>query len=198
MDLIYTGVGSRHNVPVQVRQNMQGLSRALAVLGWVLRSGGAEGSDTYFEEGCTEAAGKAEIYLHRKLAGGHPSPLYGVCDAAKEMASKIHPVWSQLTEGSQLLHARNCYQVLGKDLATPAQFLACWTPDGCETRKSRTRASGGTATAIIVAEMHDVPVFNLHNDDSCHRLNSFLAERGIAFQLTTTYARPSLKQVGLF
>lgn len=198
MTKILTGVGSRYNVPEPVRKDMKGLSYALAILGWITRSGGAIGSDTFFEEGAKEAGGKVEIYLHKKLADGHTSPLYGVCDAAKALAATVHPVWNDLTHGAQLLHARNCYQVLGRDLKTLADILVCWTPDGCESRKTRSRATGGTATAIVLAEQFNIPIFNLANDDSCHRLNAYLEENGIAYRVSTKFARPSLKQVGLF
>ena len=50
-------------------------------------------------------------------------------------------------------HARNCYQVLGKDLQSPSNFVLCWTPGGAVT--------GGTGQALRIAIDRGIPVFNM-------------------------------------
>ena len=155
MDLIYTGVGSRE-CPADVGKLMTKIATFLYEEGYVLRSGGAPGADTFFERGVPSDDGK-EIYLARKGDFGNKSSLHGVCDDALAMAKSIHPNWNapgmvRNNNHGRQLHARNCYQVLGPNLDNPARFLLCWTERG--------EAAGGTRTAIKLAERNDVPVFN--------------------------------------
>lgn len=155
MDLIYTGVGSRE-CPPEVGHLMTKIATFLYEEGYILRSGGAPGADTYFERGVTNDDGK-EIYLARKGEFGNPSRLYGVCEEALLMAESIHPNWNApgMTRNQghgRKLHARNCYQVLGQTLSIPSKFLLCWTENG--------EAKGGTRTAIKLAELNEIPVFN--------------------------------------
>lgn len=124
--------------------------------GYVLRSGGAPGADTYFENGVPSPDGK-DIYLAGKGEFGHPSKLYHVGEDALAMAKTIHPNWDAPgmvanNFRGRRLHARNCYQVLGQDLDNPSKFLLCWTEGGI--------AKGGTRTAIKLAQRHEVPILN--------------------------------------
>lgn len=144
----YTGVGSRES-PLSIKPIMIEIAKFLATEGYTLRSGGANGPDSWFEEG---SMGHKEIYLPDKGFNKNPSPLYGVCEQALEIASKIHPAWHACRPYARLLHARNVYQVLGKDLNTPSRFLLCWTERG--------ESKGGTRTAIKLAEKYDIPVLN--------------------------------------
>jgi hypothetical protein len=96
---------------------------------------------------------------------------------ASEMAAAMHPAWNRCSAKVKLLHARNCYQVLGMDLNNPSEFFICWTPNGSETEAeldSYKMAEGGTATAIRLACRNDIPIFNLKNSDAVARLYSFL------------------------
>lgn len=47
---------------------------------------------------------------------------------------------------------RNSYQVLGKDLCLPCDFILCWTQNG--------RIEGGTGQALRIARHFKIPVFN--------------------------------------
>src|SRR5690606_30646410 len=111
--------------------------------GFILRSGGAPGADTFFEQGVYDPELK-HIYLPEKGFNKNPSQLFGVCDKALEIAEQIHPAWDRCKPYARLLHARNVYQVLGKTLDTPSDFLICWTEGGEE--------KGGTRTAIKLAK----------------------------------------------
>jgi len=154
----YTGVGSRKAPPVAI-DRMVAIGAAMAALGWVLRSGGADGSDTAFEVGCKANNGDREIYLPWKGFNGHDSTLFFLLfpkvlqDKALELAASVHPAWGAVKSWAKLLHARNVFQVLGQDLNTPSERVICWTPGG--------KCVGGTATAIRLAEMHNIPVINL-------------------------------------
>jgi hypothetical protein len=118
-----------------------------------LRSGGATGADSAFARGAADAAGAMEIYLPEKGYRGHPSPLFKIPVRAVEIAAAIHPAWRKCRPLARRFHARNVLQVLGADLATPTHTVVCWTEGG--------EAVGGTATAILLAERHGIPVVNL-------------------------------------
>jgi len=149
--MYYAGVGSR-DTPLSVQRGMKLIALFLETEGYILRSGGADGADLAFEEGVKNPANK-DIYLHKKGFNGSKSTLYNVCDAARAMARAIHPAPHKLNAGSLGLHARNCYQVLGLDLNTPANFVVCWTDGG--------KPVGGTRTAIMLAKKNNIPVLNL-------------------------------------
>jgi len=93
--------------------------------------------------------------------------LWGVSGEAMMIAMRHHPAWSSLTDGARKLHARNVYQVIGMEINNPhpSEFLICWTPDGCVSRETRSRETGGTGTAIAVAQTYGVPVLNLQRLD---------------------------------
>lgn len=169
----YAGVGSR-KTPEPVIQVMRRLARRLAARGFVLRSGGAGGADQAFEVGA-EGANK-EIYLPWPGFNGNQSPLFNLDneEAAAAIAATTHPAWSRLKPSVQKLHTRNVYQVLGQNLSSPAQFVVCWTPDGAQTEQERSVATGGTGTAIALANRRGVPVVNLARDGAMQRLSALV------------------------
>ena len=158
----YTGVGSRETPPTILKE-MHHIAYQLAIAGWMLRSGGANGADTAFEHGCDAARGSMEIYLPWGFFNHNPSLLDKPSSDAMLIAAEIHNGWKYLKEPARLLMARNVHQVLGEDLKTPSKFLVCYTKDGCTSHEQYSRKTGGTGLAIAVASLFDVPVFNMHN-----------------------------------
>jgi hypothetical protein len=140
---------------------MTRVAQRLEQLGYILRSGGAKGADTAFEQG---AKNKQIFYAS------------DATPAAISIASKMHPAWDRLPEYVQMLHSRNVFQVLGPDLIIDerSSFLLCWTPDGAENKRETTRVTGGTGQAIRIASAYDVAVFNLRNPGALDRLAIFL------------------------
>ena len=173
----YAGIGSRET-PEDVLVLMERLAQKLAHR-YILRSGGADGADTAFERGARLAQGKAEIYLPWQGFNESNSPLHQVAVQALNLASTLHPGWNELGQGPRKLHARNCYQVLGQNLATPVEFVVCWTADGCESTRQRRKSTGGTATAIVLAERHNIPRYNLFNMKSRQQLFERLQNEGL-------------------
>lgn len=196
MEIRATGVGSRE-APPEACEVAEELAYETAKAGWLWTSGGAPGMDTAFEKGVDRAKGKKEIYLPYRGFNGNSSHLCGVTEEALALASAVHPAWDRLKESWRHLHARNCYQVLSETLDLPSDLVVCWTPDGCETRKARSRATGGTATAIVLAADRGIPVFNLKNMDSRIRLNGFLAKQKIAYRVPLIEPLPQ-RQEALF
>lgn len=157
----YTGIGSRET-PYDVGQYMKTLALDLSDLGYVLRSGAANGADSYFESGALSK----EIYLPWRGFNNHPSRLHRICDAALEIASMHHPAWERLPDAVRKLMARNAYQVSGLGLDDFSEFVICWTPDGCEHFSTRSYMTGGTGLAISLASSLGIPVYNLRNPSS--------------------------------
>jgi len=151
----YTGIGSRET-PLEIQKWESRAAILLRKKDFILRSGGAKGSDRAFEYGAHEQKeiwipwnGFEGKYLDKKM-------FFLYTDEAVPIAAKAHPNWVKLTQGAKKLHARNVNQVLGPDLKTLSEFVVCWTPDG--------KDSGGTGQAIRVARDHNVPVYNIHNE----------------------------------
>jgi hypothetical protein len=161
MTKFYTGVGSR-KTPADILNIMQKLAVKLCTDGWVLRSGGATGADSAFEKGVI-IEGRMQIY-HANMA----------TSAAMEIASKFHPAWNRCSSFVRKLHGRNAFQVLGEKLNSPSKFLICWTEDGCLSHRNRSFSTGGTGTAISIADNYGVEVLNLAHNAHLERARIFL------------------------
>lgn len=165
----YTGVGSRQT-PTGISTIMTDVAKFLSETGCVLRSGGAEGADSFFEAGVPDPT-KKEIYLPWKDFNGNKSPLFRVTDEALKLASKYHPAWNKLSYGARKLMGRNGYQVLGYDLKTPSAFVLCWTKDGKEI--------GGTAQAMRIAKDYKIPVYNLFFEECRNLMNYWMINKKV-------------------
>lgn len=148
----YTGIGARET-PESILKPMRGVAKYLASEGYLLRSGGAQGADQAFEEGCDLVKGEKTIYLPYCHFRGNLSPNYGTNLAARQMAKLFHPNWTMVGDNGRDFLGRNCYQILGDDLKSPTDFIICWTPDG--------KTVGGTGQAIRIAEHYHIPIFNM-------------------------------------
>ena len=170
----YAGIGSR-STPADVLAQMRLMGSRLARLGMHLRSGGADGADSAFEDGALDIGVASSIFLPWPRFNGRASGI--VPDLAKggEIARLHHPAWERLTEGARRLHSRNSYQVLGEFLNDPARFVLCWTADGCEGAASRSKKTGGTGMAIAIADLHGIPVINMANEGWHAKLLTVLA-----------------------
>ena len=151
---MYAGIGSRET-PDYVLKRMEKISKALYELNFILRSGGASGADSAFEK---NAGDKKEIYLPWRGFNNNDSQLFNITEEAAEMAKKFHPNWNALSDNGRKYMARNCYQVLGKSLDNPVDFVICYTKGGKEI--------GGTSQAIRIAKAYDIPIFNIWNREN--------------------------------
>jgi hypothetical protein len=157
----YAGIGAR-KTPPYILAFMTRIATKLDALGWVLRSGGADGADAAFENGATQKA----TYLPWPWFNGRDGALVArnrPSARALEIAPQYHPNWKNLSEAAQKLHARNVHQILGADCNSPCSMVICWTPDG--STEITTARTGGTGQAIRIAAAHKVPIFNLQRDD---------------------------------
>lgn len=153
MKKIYAGIGSR-NTPSNICEIFTNLSRLLSDNGFILRSGGADGADAAFEKG---SGLKKEIFLPWKGFNGSDSTFYNPPQKYISVLKEIHPNYDKLSEAAKKLHLRNFQQIYGIDY-DPVSFVLCWTTGG--------RTKGGTATAIKLAEMENIPIFNFAREGS--------------------------------
>lgn len=168
--MIYAGVGSR-KTPLHIKELMERFAQRMAERGNTLRTGHAPNADQAFEWGAHRARGAAEIYLPwpgferdarlwpEQYIQERPLP------EAYTIVRDFHPAWGQLTSGAKALHARNAHQILGRELIDPVMCVVCWTPAG--------RVTGGTATAIKLAEHYGAEVFNLAMASARDRIEAF-------------------------
>lgn len=159
-DKVYTGVGSR-KAPDKILKLAENIANKLSLIGYTLRSGGADGMDKAFEKG----ASKKRIYYASDATL-----------ASMIIAEKFHPAWSSMKSYGKMLHGRNSFQVLGDDLNTLSEFLICWTPDGCICHQDRSIKTGGTGTAISIANYFGVKVFNLKRDDHKKKIENWIKQ----------------------
>lgn len=170
----YTGIGNR-NSPAAILPVMQKIGEVLAKKGYTLRSGGAEGADEAFEQGCLKVAGSKEIYL--PWASFRSKPVnkdgyfytrdydYEAYQKAKALAQTFHPAWDRLPDAAKMHHTRNVHQVLGLDVRTPSDFVVCY---------DSAFQSSGTKQAIRIAQHVKVPVFNLYIKEDADRLLPYI------------------------
>ena len=149
----YAGIGSR-KTPYEIISVMVDIGKYLAKMGYILRSGAADGADAAFEAGCDSVSGSKLIYLPWKGFNRSDSEFYTISEEAFELAKKYHPNWTMLRHSAEKLHARNCYQILGEDLKTPSKFVVCWS-----------NGSGGTEQALRIATAYNIPIINLYDPE---------------------------------
>ena len=177
----YTGVGSRET-PKEILDLMREYSCVMALKGWSFRSGGADGADTAFSDGWRNALDKAEIphgevYLpwdgFNNLRIGNTNFILvidkEIIRKAQDILKTVHPAYDKLTRGPLALHTRNVFQVLGKDLQTPSKGVVAYAKTD-----SKGNLMGGTATAIKIALMHDIPVRNLYKEEDRKFIEEFV------------------------
>ena len=128
----------------------------LEKMGFILRSGGAEGADQAFEQGVKRPENK--IILRPKHSTSE----------AEKIASQIHPMWSACNDYARKLHGRNVQLILGEKLDQPYEFIIDWTYDG----KNR----GGTRTGLVLAKERGIPAFNMAEHADRVKLRDLLFE----------------------
>jgi len=156
--MFYTGIGSRQT-PLHVLVRMEEIARYLETKGFILRSGGARGADTAFEEGVSNDEKKV-IYKTRDC---EPWCL----EEVKKYIPADRPPLSKMSKHVQNLLGRNMKQVLGYDGMTPSRFVVCWTYAGSD--------GGGTGYAMRCASAYDIPVYNLRIEQEDEKFMDWLA-----------------------
>lgn len=197
-DFYFAGIGTR-----KLNKNSSHVfmryACAMAFAGGKVRSGHADGSDMSFEVGAKIAYDKMvelfgfkpgnyakvmEIHLPWSGFNGQVKDEFAGYyhtnhPAAVAMAERFHPAWAHLGRGPRSMMSRNCNQVMGLDMATPARFIACETPDGAYDSTMTSSKTGGTGQAIRVADGHGIKVYNFKNPEHRAKILSWLSDMDI-------------------
>lgn len=206
--MYYTGIGSR-NTPPEILGVMEDAGFRFARMGFVLRSGKANGADAAFQKGVQNffysvdkqpkeehTVGRAEIYIPWNGFKGDPilqdwwdislpyidSLFPEEVKARDELVAELHPNVEALRKkpGAYALHSRNVHQVLGPNLSQKRPSSFCIYYAG-EDEKGNPK--GGTATAVNLCKMCGVRTLNLLHSKNIEVLHSFLndleVKRGI-------------------
>ena len=139
--LVYAGIGSRIT-PSEVCSKATLIAKGLEKVGFTLRSGGAVGIDTAFENGVKKKENKLI------LRPTHATP------EAIQLASTFHPAWEKCNNYARGLHGRNAMIILGENLDQPAKFVLFW---------SLSETHGGTAMGVSIAKANGIATFNFKN-----------------------------------
>lgn len=164
----YTGIGSR-STPEHILKLMSKIGKYLALKGYALRSGGANGADTAFEIGCDEGKGIKEIFIPWERFNDRINAIVpNITPEIYKEVAEIHSAWDKCSYGARKLHCRNYFQVNGIGGEPMSSFVICWTPSGKEV--------GGTAMAIRLAKKRGIPVINLANQTALKEFVQLLKE----------------------
>lgn len=157
----YAGIGSR-NTPQAMLDFMSKISAILEQNGYVLRSGGAKGADTYFAKGSSNK----EIF---KSSDAKP---WSFDEVKKHLPNDRPPTFDSWDPYIKGLLARNMMQVLGENGDSPVEFIVCWTPQGDYNSSD----VGGTGYAIRCANAHGIKVYNLGYKEQLDEFKNFIRE----------------------
>lgn len=166
----YAGIGSRAT-PLEIQEFQTHIATRLEEDGWLLSSGGAEGSDQAFENGLSTIAPNRIILPWDGFENKHSKDGYMIIKdqyilfQCEQLVSTVHPVWDKLKPGPRKMHARNVNQILGEKLDNPVKFVLYWAPED-----KHGVAKGGTRTAVVLAQRLSIPTFNMLHADVIERL----------------------------
>ena len=169
----FAGIGSR-STPKHILDLMPKITKYLYSKNYILRSGGADGADTFFENGVPEDKEK-QIFLPWKNFNKNPSLYYlnsliskENWDEAKKIASNFHPSYQYLKHGVKKLMTRNTFQVLGPNPLDPSQWsslVVCYCP-----LDSDGNLKGGTAQALRIADYKGIKIYNLFVEEDLNKI----------------------------
>lgn len=168
--LLYAGIGPR-NCPLDVCETMVHTARELNKLNWIVRSGHAQGADQAWATG--HHPSRREIFLPWSGFNQGQGPNVWISPSSRSLeavAKLAHPNWANLTQGGRKLMMRNVSIILGPQLDDPVKFVAYWAPDRV--------VQGGTGNAVRLAQMNDIPAFNIRFDDDQQAMTDLVNRYG--------------------
>lgn len=189
----WCGVGSR-DVPEAIAPFLIWAGHCMALLGGVLSTGDADGSDSLFLlgylNGKTEEMPPAQIYFtklknqrglpHDPIKGYHEAECYETYEAAKTLAFRARGSFEGLFPSGIGLHTRNSMQVLSETLEDPVWVTLFYArPVG-----KQDKVDGGTNTAVQISVMSNVKKVNFYVAEERQKFTKWIIEqltkRGIA------------------
>ena len=158
----FAGIGSR-SAPQSFKELVDKIAPFLVKKGYVLRSGGADGADFYWENAYDNAGVNKEIYLPWHGFNENKSRLLWE-QADWDTTKEFHPRWESLKLGARQLMARNTCQ-LGIHAETMSSFVCCWTEDG--------KGGGGTGQALRLANHYKIKIFDFGDPKTLVKFRKF-------------------------
>lgn len=163
----YAGIGTRYPTEEQVELCTK-IGTYLAIRGYVLHTGAAEGVDQVFTRAALKAGGRVVLHIpwpkhEQEFRDGIPAKLQQFVEVrllnskknnrdteAFDSVLKYHPAPDRLSWGARCLHARN-YRILVPEDKSPVDFVVAYpSPHG-----------GGTMQGVRIAYDLDLPVVRL-------------------------------------
>ena len=168
--IYYAGIGSR-KISVEEELYITDLAKKFSEKGYILYSGHADGADMAFEKGADPD--KSVIWLPWKDFNGklYTDKAFVVGDREEGIESlKYHPNPNRLSRGGKALMTRNHFQVLGDPPVYPmVDFVVCCADE------IRGKISGGTAQAIRLAKIYNIPYFNIRYIHNRNNLTDYIS-----------------------
>lgn len=113
----YAGLGDKE-VSENAGSIIFNVGKKMAENNYLLRSGGAEGVDTFFEKGCDLVKGNKEIFTPWVKSNKYKE--------AEQIAKGHTAVWFKPKGIVQKILTRNVFILLGKELNKPVDLVLVW------------------------------------------------------------------------
>jgi hypothetical protein len=180
----WAGLGSRHELTETVRVQQDSIGKVMTSKGWVLVTGGAAGSDFNFLRGASHQRGKYLPIVVRPIRYKNYKGIYSYQSVIEMMEQADferakayffkHKIFTEdqfnsMPDVGQKLHARNFFQIFDHLGKVRVRFVAYAAP---EDRWGN--VSGGTRTAVAIARIEKLPVFNIKLKGQYKALQDFI------------------------
>lgn len=195
--MTYAGIGSR-KTPAEVLEEMQKIAEKLESSGYKLQTGykkrkgsivEEEGADKAFSSGVKKPANK-ELFGPDMVNDTAMRVAYEIHSDLGDMANYTYKKWvdevgeakaREYAEGTKNLQARNTFQVFGRNLDTPVDFVLFYA----EEKEGDLRPKGGTGQAVEMARRKGIPTINMKNSNWRKELDKVLEMAGKPSSVST-------------
>lgn len=203
--MTYAGIGSRET-PAEVLEEMQKIAEKLESSGYKLQTGykkrkgsivEEEGADKAFSSGVKKPANK-ELFGPDMVNETAMRVAYEVHSNLDNMGNYVYNKWvdklsknnekavaeakaREFAEGAKALQARNTFQVFGRNLDTPVDFVLFYA----EEKEGDLRPKGGTGQAVEMARRKGIPTINMKNSNWRKELDKVLEMTGKPSSVST-------------
>lgn len=175
-NLVYVGMGEQ-KIPKDYRNIVIEIAKELSDRGFIMRSGGSKGTETFFEKG-TKFRNR-EIYLpwngfNEKECNSIGNYLCtdklsrDLVNQAEELIAPHHSHWDKLNGTHKRLYIKQVFQLLGRNLDSPTNFVLYYGNESGGVIKNN------ALIGIKLAKRLMIPTFNLADRKTLMTLNNIL------------------------